>query len=79
MELLVNQKQEKTPCFPNYTNKYILFNEVPVEFIGKYETNTKYRITYENDESYFLGIKPVSKKDNYYEIGEIKKPRDIKR
>jgi hypothetical protein len=56
-----------------------MFNELPTELIGKYEINTKYRITYENDEFYYVGIHPISKKDNYYEIGEIKKPRDIKR
>ncbi len=79
MNLSVNQNQEKTQYFQSYTNKYIMFNELPTELIGKYEINTKYRITYENDEFYYVGIHPISKKDNYYEIGEIKKPRDIKR
>jgi hypothetical protein len=61
-------------------SEYIMFTELPENLKGLHEINTKYLITKKDDEFIWIGHIRVSVKDSdKYIIGEIKKPRDIKR
>ncbi len=62
------------------TNKYIIFDVLPLSMMDTYTIGVKYRVSYEDIENYYIKHYPISKREENitYIVVYIQKPKDVK-